>query len=47
MNIRPDLSRSTSARGDFSRGSRSEEHKNIEEGIALLVRREKDGKEIF
>ena len=47
MSIRPNLSRSTSARGDFSSSSRSEEDKKIEERITLLVRRDKDGKKIF
>ena len=41
------MSRSTSARVDFSNSSRFEEDKKIEEGIALLVRREKHGKKIF
>ena len=41
MNIQPNLSRSASARGDFSNSRRSEEDNKIEEGISLLVRREK------
>ena len=47
LNIWPSLSRSTSAKGDFSSISRDGEDRNIEEGITLLVRREKDGKKIF
>ena len=46
LNLRPNLSRSAT-RGDFSSSSRSKEDKKIEEGIALLVRRETDGKKIF
>ena len=43
------MSRSTSAsaRGEFGSSRRSKEYKKIEEGINLLVRREKDGKKIF
>ena len=47
MNIQPVLSRSTSTRGYFSSSSRSEEDRKIEEGVALLVRREKGGKNFF
>ena len=43
LNIQPNLSRSTSARGDFSSSSRSKED-NFFEGVALLVRREEGGK---
>ena len=46
LNIRPSLSRSTSARGDFASSSRSEEDKKIG-GVALLLRRGKRGKKIF
>ena len=46
LNIQPNLSRSTSARGDFASSSKSNEDKKIE-GVALLVRREKNGKKIF
>ena len=46
LNIRPSLSRSTSARGDFASSSRSEEDRKIE-GVALLVRREKGCKKNF
>ena len=46
MNIRPSLSRSTSARGDFDSSSRFNEDRKIEE-VALMVRKEKDGKKIF
>ena len=41
------MTRSTSTRGDFAGSNISDEDKKIEEGIALLVRREKDGKKIF
>ena len=41
LNIQPNLSRSTSARGDFASSSRSDENRKIEEGVALLVRRRK------
>ena len=47
LNIRSNLTRSTSTRGDFFGISRSDEDKKIEEGITLLVRKEKDGKKIF
>lgn len=47
LNIRPSLSRTTSTRGNFSSSSRSDEDRKIEEGVALLVRREKYGKKIF
>ena len=46
INIWPNLSRSTSARGDFASNNRSKEDKNIE-GVALLVRREKGSKKFF
>ena len=32
---------------DFASSSRSDEDRKIEEGVAFLVRREKDGKKIF
>ena len=41
LNIQPSISKSTSARGDFSSSIRSEEDRKIVEGVALLVRREK------
>ena len=47
FNIQPNLSKTTSARGDFSSSSRSKEDRNIEEVVALLVKREKGGKKIF
>ena len=47
FNIQPSLSRSTSARGDCASISRYDEDKKIEEGVALLVRKEKDGKNFF
>ena len=40
--IKPNLSRSTSTRGDFSSSNRSKKDWNIEEGVALLVKREKE-----
>ena len=46
LNIQPILSRSTSVGGYFASSSRSDEDRKIE-GVALLVRREKDGKKIF
>ena len=46
MNIWASLSRNTRARGEFSSSSRTNEDRKIE-GVALLVRREKDGKKIF
>ena len=47
LNIWPILSRSISARGDFSSSRRFEEDRKIEEALALLVRREKGGKKNF
>ena len=47
LSIRPNLSRSTSARGVFASNNRSEEDRKINEVVALLVRREKGGKKIF
>ena len=47
LNIWPILSRSTSPRGDFASSRRSDEEKKIEEGVALLIRREKDGNKKF
>ena len=47
LSIWPNLSRSTSYRGDFSSSSRSEEDRKIDEVVVLLVRREKGGKKIF
>ena len=47
LNIRPSLSRSTSAIGDFSSIKKSEEDRKIEEGVALLVKRGKRGKKIL
>ena len=47
LSIRPNLSRSTSARGDFASSSRSKEDKKIDEAVALMVRREKVGKKMF
>ena len=47
LNIQLNLSRSTSARGYFASISRSDEDRKIEEGVALLVRKENDGKKIF
>ena len=41
------MTRSTSTRGDFSSSSRSNENNKIEEGISLLVRREKYGNNVF
>ena len=46
LKIRPNLTRSTSVHGDFASNNKSNEDK-IEEGVALLVKREKDGKKIF
>ena len=47
MNTWSNMSRSTSARVDFANSSRFEEDKKIEEGIALLVRRQKEGVKII
>ena len=47
LNIWPNLTRSASICGDFGSGSRADEDKKIEEGISLLVRRQKDGKNFF
>ena len=47
LNIWPSLSRSTNSRGYFASSSGSDKDKQIEEGVALLVRREKDVKKIF
>lgn len=49
LSILPSLSRNASTNGDYARNniSRSEEDRNIEEGITLLVRRKPDGKKIF
>ena len=41
LNIWLNLSRNTSARGYFSSNAISKEDRNIEEGVALLVKREK------
>ena len=41
------MTRSATTHGDFFGRNISDEDKKIEEGIALLVRREKDGKKIF
>ena len=46
LNVRTNLTRSTSMHGDFSSIKKSNEDK-IEEGVALLVKREKDGKKFF
>ena len=43
LNIWPSLSRSTSARGDFSSSKKFKEDRKIEEGVTLLVKREKGG----
>ena len=43
----PNLTRSANTHGDFVGSSLYDEDKKIEEGIALLVRREKHGKKIF
>ena len=47
LNIQPSSSRSTSARGDFSSSSIFDEDRKIEEGVSILVRREKGGKIFF
>ena len=49
LSVCPTFSRSISMSGDYAGSSRSrnEEDKKIEEGIALLVKREPDGKKIF
>ena len=49
LNVWPSFSRSASTHEDFASSSRtrSDEDRRIEEGISLLVRREKDGKKIF
>ena len=46
LSVRPSLARNTSAQGNFSSDSKAIEEK-INEGVALLVEREKDGKKIF
>ena len=46
LNIQPNLTRSTNVHGDFPSSNKSNEDK-IEEGVALLVKRGKDGKKIF
>ena len=46
LNVQPNLIRSARTHVDFASSSKSNEDK-IEEGIALLVRREKDGNKIF
>lgn len=49
LNIRSNLTRSASTRGDFAGSNRFDEDKKIEEGTTLLARRgrEKDDKKIF
>ena len=49
LSVRSCLSRSASTHGDFSSSSKTkfDEDRNIEEGIALLVRREPNGKRNF
>ena len=47
LNIWPNLTRSASIDGDFASSRRSNEDKNIEEGIGLFVRRGKNRKKIF
>ena len=46
LNIRPNLSKRTSARGDFASSRISKEDRKIE-GVALLVKIGKGGKKIF
>ena len=47
LNVWPNLSSSTSARGYFASSRRSKEDRKIEEVVSLLVRREKVGKKIL
>ena len=47
LSIWPNLSRSTSARGEFASSNRSKEDRKIDEAVALLVKREKGCKKIF
>ena len=47
LNIRPSLSRNTSARGDLSSSNKTDEDRKIEEGLSLPAIREKYGKKIF
>ena len=46
LNIKPSLARSTKPQGSIASSNRSIEEK-IQEGVVLLVEREKDGKNIF
>ena len=46
LSVRPSLVGSTSVRGDFASNSKTIEEK-IDEGVALLLEREVDGKKIF
>ena len=46
LNFRPGLARSTSAQGNVASSSKTIEEK-INEGVALLLEREVDGKKIF
>ena len=46
LSIRPSLEKSTSAQGDIASSSKIIEEK-INEGVALLLEREVDGKKIF
>ena len=46
LSVTPSLARSTSVRGDFV-SSRKTIKENINEGVALLLEREVNGKKIF
>ena len=46
LTIQPNLIKSASMHGDFARSRKSDEDK-IEEGVALLVKKENDGKNFF
>ena len=46
LNVQPNLKRSTSVHGDFASSRKSDEDK-IEEGVALLVKIENNGKKVF
>ena len=46
LNVWPNLTSSTSVYGDFCSNNKSDEDK-IEERVALVVKREKDGKKVF
>ena len=46
LSVKHSLEKNTSAQGDISSSSKTVEEK-IKEGVALLVEREKDGKNVF